>query len=212
MKKMRVLVIVLALSAALIGCGNSAEKKETKSLYEHGIELISLMEEMAKSDSYLPLYSGSNELQEIVSVVGTGNYTEPEAVYKISVNEETLYMMSEMQVMEDASEELKNYVTARTYGTIPTQINATGGANILAAASICTASKTFVSDELDGSAIYLYTYENAVPAMVTFTAGEDGAVSASSCFIFYEGFHVDNIDEMKQFLEGVAASIEEIER
>ncbi len=206
------LTVVLAFSFA--GCGKDTvdSKPQTKSLYDHGLELISLMEEMATSDSYVPMYSGSNDLKEIVSVVGTGDYTEPKAVYKLIVNKDILRILTGMQIEGDLSDELTEYVSSRTYSTIPTQINAKGGANVLAAASVCTAGKTFVSTEADNNAIYLYTFENGLPVMVTFTEGEDNAVSASGCFIFYDEFPSDSIDDMKQLLEGVIDTIEEIKR
>ncbi len=207
-----VLTVVLVFSFA--GCGEDTvdSKPQEKSLYDHGLELISLMEEMATSESYLPMYSANDDLKQIVSVVGNGDYTQPKAVYKLIVNKDILQIMTGMQIKGDLSEELMGYVNARIYAAIPTQINAQGGANTLAAASVCTAGKTFVSTEVDNNAIYLYTYETGIPAMVTFTEGEDHTVSASGCFIFYDGFPSDSAEGIKQLLEGVVDTIEEIKR
>ena len=211
-KKSMSLVLALSMVFLLAACSNNArESSDNKTIYEHGIELISLMEEMAESETYFALYSGSPELQEIVSVVGSGDYAEPKAVYKIKIADDMLSGMAEVESAGGLSDTLKEYVVSRAQAAVVSQINAAGGANMLAAASICTAGKTFVSDELTENAIYLYTYENAVPAIVTFTTGENGAVSASGSFIFYEDFKTDTAGDIEQFFAEIGAEVEEID-
>ena len=85
-----------------------------------------------------------------------------------------------------------------------------GGAEQLAAASICTAGKVFASDELEENAIYLYTYENAVPAAVSFSRGEDGTVSATGVLVLYDGFPAGDTPEVEQFLAELGVEVEEV--
>lgn len=213
MKKTLALILALMLSLALVGCNNSSNSTEqTKSLYEHGIELISLMQEMAESDAYFTLYTANDELKEIISAAGNGDYAEPKEVYQIKISEDMISGMAEVEGIDSLSDQLKAHVISRTYTAVATQINAAGGANMLAAASICTAGKTFVSSELTENTIYLYTYENATPAIVTFVAGEGGAVSASSYFIFYDDFKTDTAENIEQFFAEIAATVEVLER
>jgi len=58
--------------------------------------------------------------------------------------------------------------------------------------------------------MYLYTYENAVPAIVTFAAGEDNTVSAGSFFILNESFEADSLQAVEQFFSEVGAVVEEV--
>ena len=84
------------------------------------------------------------------------------------------------------------------------------GAETLAAASICTVSDTFVCDNLTQNTLYLYTYETAVPVMVSFVTGQDGAVLATGIPILSDSFSPDSPENVQQFLEGFGAQVSEI--
>lgn len=169
------------------------------------------MEEMASSDTYLKLYSASSDIQDIVRTVREGDFTEAKAIYKVAISDETLLALVEITGSEESeglSDTLKDYVQSRTNGTIINQINALGGATTLAAASICTGQKTFLSDELTESVIYLYTYESAVPVAISFVVGEDGAVLATGNFILYEGLNVNTEQDIKDFFDELSVEVE----
>ena len=95
------------------------------------------------------------------------------------------------------SDRLRSFMEERIQAAIATEINAAGGAMLLAASSICTASKTFVCQELTENAIYLYTYGDGVPAAVSFLRGEDGSVSATASFLLDESFPADDPEAWK---------------
>lgn len=206
--------LILGLVLMLGACSNSSQKNHSdKSLYAHGLEVISLMEEMAENEGYIDLYSNEPSLKEILSVVKEGNFTQPKAVYKISVSNEIFSRLTELEHMDNLSAPLKKYIKSRASAVVVNQINEFGGALPLAAANICTAEKTFVSKELtEDTLIYLYTYENAVPAVVAFSAGEDNAVSAFGCFILYEDFHTETPQEIEKFFKELSAEVELVEQ
>ena len=113
--------------------------------------------------------------------------------------------------LDGLSENLKTAMRQKAFGAaLITQINAQNGATTLAATTICTAGKTFVSTEGDGDAIYLYVYENACPAAVSFVRGEDNTVSASGTFILNDGFDAGSPESLEAFFGEVGAVIEEI--
>lgn len=152
-------------------------------------------------------------IKDIMRSVGEGDFSKPKAVYKVAITEETLpelVEITESEETEGLSDTLKDYMKSRMNGAIINQVNAKGGATTLAAASICTGGKTFVSDELTENVIYLYTYENAVPVAISFIVGEDGAVSATGNFVLYEGFNVDTEQEIKEFFEEYSVEIEAV--
>lgn len=206
-----VLAIVLAAALVVTLLLHFAGSKPEKSLYQQGIELIGLMEEMASNEPYIALYSAAPDLQEILSEAAQGDRSQPKAVYEISVPKGIIAAMAEVSGIEGLSDQLKAHAAARTHGALPSQINAAAGAQVLAAASICTMGKTFVNKDLADNTIYLYTYEDAIPAMVTFTPGEDHTVSASACFLFNQDFVADYVETVEAFFQELGAQVTLVE-
>lgn len=233
MKQMkRCLALLLAVALALLaGCssGNRVESSTAaglenyavdgepgqedspaRTLLEHGQELVSLMGQMAGNDAYIQLYTGSPQIGEILSAAGEGDFSSPAAVYRVLVPESALgqYGLVELDSLDGLSQELRENVKARAVSSLPTLLNSMGGASVLAAASVCTAGKTFFSAEVPkNGVIYLYLYEDAVPAAVVFLPGEDGTVSATGMLILYDGFQVESPAELSGLLGELGAEV-----
>lgn len=197
---MKALLLTVLMSALLLSaCGNQKGNAKTQSLYEQGLEVVSLMSEMTRSEEYIDLFIGNNELKSVIQSISAGDYTEPIAVYAISVTDDNLAALSELFGVSNVSEKLEAYLTDRVFTTLMTQSNSRSGAENLAAASVCAAQKTFVNEDADKNVIYLYTYEDAVPVAVTFVVGEDSSVSANGTFIMYDEFTCGSVDEIRSF-------------
>lgn len=136
--------------------------------------------------------------------------TLPKAVYAISVIDDSLTAMAGLDQLDHAPAELKAFLMQRILGSLMTQVNGMSGVENLAASSICTAGKTFVHENLAEDVIYLYTYENAFPVAVTFTAGEDQAVSANGVFVLYDGFTCGSAEEIKSFFSYITVDVTEV--
>lgn len=201
----KILSVILILLLTLTACG-TADAPE-KSLYEQGLEVIVLMDEMIHSEGYVDIYTGSEVIQEIIHTLAKGDYAAPKAVYAISLPAGGL----PTEIPKDASDALRNTIQHRMVSAVVTQINAMSGAETLAAASVCTAGKTFVSTELTEDLIYLYTYNNAHPIAVTFTSGEDSTVTASGMFLLHEDFPRDSAEEMEAFLSELSVSVTQLQ-
>ncbi len=211
MKKKHILTSILASTLLLAGCGQTGGG-ETKSLYEHGLDLVAQLEEMAGSDDYISIYTGDSNIREILAAAGAGDYTEPKEVYEITIPADTVAAMAEIASMDSLSENLKKRITSQTHTVIATQINAQGGSTMLAASSVCTAGKTFVHDGVTENVTYLYTYENGTPVMVAFTPGENGAVAASGWFVFPEDFPTGTAEEIAAYFPELEATVDVVER
>lgn len=63
--------------------------------------------------------------------------------------------------------------------------------------------------ELAENALYIYVFEDAVPAAVCFTPGEDGTVSAAGTFILNRDFPTGSAREIEAYLTdyGAAATV-----
>lgn len=212
--KKRIVAIAMAFALLLSLCacgGESTSTSEGKALLDHGLDVIATMDEMADSDEYINFYTASKDMAEIVKKIRKGDHSAPVAVYKITIAKEAIEAWDMLSGLDGLSENLKTAMRQKAFGAaLITQINAQNGATTLAATTICTAGKTFVSTEGDGDAIYLYVYENACPAAVSFVRGEDNTVSASGTFILNDGFDAGSPDSLEAFFGEVGAVIEEI--
>ena len=205
------LVTVLCLSA----CGNNLEHAKTNALYAQGLEVIQIMTEMIQTQEYVDIITGgNNDIRSIAQNISTGDFSNPKAVYAISVDVDNFFALTELNSLNNASDGLKSFFKQRVLGSLMTQVNSMTGTANLATASVFTAGKTFVDENATENVIYLYTYENAVPVAVTFIVGEDHAVSASGVFVMYDGFISYSADEIKfsinSFLSGIDVEISEV--
>lgn len=211
MKKKIAFVLVLTMLLALSACGIASEKKESKSLYAHCLDVIKMLSEMTWSENYIGIYTANSEIKDIILALGKHTYEEPSAVYAITVPEDTLTGMAELSNLEGASEELKSYLLQRVMASLMSQINAMSGVENLAASSVCTVGKTFVSENASDNVIYIYVYEGAAPVAVTFTLGEDHTVSATGTFILYDGFTCDSAEEIQSVFSDITVHVAEVE-
>jgi len=211
-KRMIALAMAFMLMLSLCACGGeSGTASGGKTLLEHGLDIVATMDEMAGSDEYINFYSGSKDMAEIVKEISKGDHSAPVAVYKITIDKEAMEAWDMLSGLEGLSENLKTAMRQKAFGAaLITQINAQNGATTLAATTICTAGKTFVSSEGDGDAIYLYVYENACPAAVSFVRGEDNSVSASGTFILNDGFDASSPESLETFFGDSGAVIESV--
>ena len=210
MKKAFAFVLVLVIILGLAACGAVKEVQESKSLYAHGLEVVSMLSEMTRSESFIGIYTANSEIKDIILALGEHPYDTPAAVYAITIPEDVLMGMAELSNLGDASEELKSYLTQRVMASLMSQINAMSGVENLAASSVCTVGKTFVSESATENVIYIYAYEDTAPVAVTFTLGEDHTVSASGTFIFYDGFTCGSAEEIQGVFSDIAVNVTEV--
>ena len=179
MKKCMTIVLAVLVTLALCGCSNAAPKE--RSLYTQGLDVANLVVQAAQSEAYLDQVSVSSPLREIVKNAVQGDYSSPKAVYELRFS-------SRPVETDTLPEPLAKAFRQRLLPTLVSQLNATAGAETLAAASVCTMGKTFVASNVTQDTLYLYQYETGCPIAVNFTPGEGGAVSASGCFLLCPDF------------------------
>ena len=175
------LLLCVFLAASLSGCS-----KPDKTAYDHGLELVQTMAELANSEAYLALTTGSATVTEKLIPVQEGEVGEPAAVYTVTLGEDYLSAMAEWNEISEIPDSIKEVANRKLIGAFATQILAYSGAQELAASAVCAAGKTFVDKSLTESVIYIYVFDSCPPAAVTFSPGEDGAVSASGLFLLYD--------------------------
>ena len=209
-KKKICAVLIMSLVMVLCACAESKSEVSEKTLYEQGMDVVAIMAEAARMEDYTRAYTGSSDLMEIVNRVGAGDYSSPKAVYSVAVSEESILGMLGMENLDGFSNALKETMLSRAIGALTTQINGYAGVNNLAAASVLTLGKSFVDNNLSEDVIYIYTFENGFPVAVTFTVGENGAVSAGGNFIMYEEFTCGSLNEVQEFFGEFGATVNEV--
>ena len=211
MKRLKIIVPVISLAALLLlgSCSKTAASPSSE-LYHQGLALVSEMNEAIQSEAWVSLFTGDTAVREILSNAGQGDFSQPKAVYEIQFSDQAVTSLTGQADLTGFPESLQKRIHAAIQSAAPSQINALDGAETLAAASICTVSDTFVCDNLTQNTLYLYTYETAVPVMVSFVTGQDGAVLATGVPILSDSFSPDSPENVQLFLEGFGAQVSEI--
>ncbi len=206
MRFKNVLIGCLASLMLLSSCG--VTDSELPSLEVRGMQIVSMLEEIAESDDYLSIYSSDSDMMSIVHSFAEGDHSDPKAIYRLTLSEESVKSLCGTDILTSLSPELQAFLESRVQASIINIANARGGSTALAATSICTAGKTFVSDEITADTIYLYTFENAVPVAVSFTVGEANTVSASGTFLIAEELNTDSPETIREFFSEIDLSVE----
>lgn len=200
--------ITLITTLLLCACGNTTTSE--KSLYEHGLDVISLMTEITRNEQYLSVYTASKDITDIATTISQGDFSTPKAVYALTFSDTQLENLAEIESMGNISPELKEMIKTRTISTLITQINGLAGVAQLATTSVCNAGKSFVEPSVNENSIYIYTYENATPIAVTFTIGDDHIVDATGQFILWDQFTCNSAEEIENFFSGMLMDVKAV--
>ena len=200
MDKKKIMVPIIMLIIALSGC--TGPTNGGKSLYEHGMDVLMLMDEMVSSSSYGSLMSSSEEIEQMRLMLAAGDYAAPQAVYEIEVLSfrDILALAESEDITEPFSDSLQNMLDNRSAASLVSLVNSRNGAAALASASVYTAGKTFVSSDTAESTLYLYTFRNGNPIAVAFTVGEDNTVTATGAFLMIDGFDAKSAEQLQDLL------------
>lgn len=195
-------IIAISVMLLVLLCSCSVKSKNTDTfLYTRGIELIQRMDIMAESEEYINLVSASTELGETVNKIGEGNYSEPKAVYKVTIPKEAAASLYMGDKITKVPEELKKEIERRCIAAIPARINAFKGSKFVAATSIVTLGDSFINDDLKNNTLYIYLYEGEYSAMVSFFPGNENIVGASAGFVINDSFNqITSDSEMSEWI------------
>lgn len=184
---------------------------QTNYIYDQGLEIVTLLEELVHSDEYIYAFSSSEDILNIIKEIRNGDYSNPQTVYRITLDLDNVLKANEMLNMEQSSEALISNMKSRVLNSIITGINSRSGVTVLAATSVCTIGKTFVCPEIHEEMIYLYTYSDASPVAVTFTLGEDHTVNANGNFLLYDDLSAGSVQELLEYFGAYSVEISVVE-
>ena len=209
MKKKFIVILTVITILSLTACGT---KKEQVSIYEQGLEVVALMDEMADSQSYVQMFTGNMQISEVIQSNTSGDYSEPLVVYEVVLkNDNFLGLLGNDETQERMSDELKEIINKKINASVITQLNAYGGSENLAASTICTAGISFVNNEVKEDIIYIYVYENTAPVAVMFLQEGNDIVSANGTFMFGEEFINLTEEGISELFEGLYKTVRKVE-
>ena len=201
-------ILAACLGAAMLLASCGTPESELPSLEVRGMQIVSMLEEIAESEEYLSIYSADPELLDIIDSFAEGDRSDPKTIYRITLSEESVKALCGTDVLTSLSPKLREFLEGRVQASVINIANARGGSTALAATSICTAGRTFVSDEITDDTIYLYTFEDAVPVAVAFTVGEGNTVTASGTFLIADELNTDSPETVREFFSEIDLSVE----
>ena len=181
-------------------------------LYDRGIEIVALISEMAENENYLTAMTGMEDILQLLSDAAPEDPNSPKAVYEIVIPEDQLLDALGVENTEGMSQKLQANLTAKSCSALASRINSLEGVNNLAAASLCTAGKSFVERSFEGNTLYLYTYEKGAPVLVSFSSGEDHVVTATGCFLLGDSCSMENVEEIQKSFGGEDCQVKEIRK
>lgn len=210
MKKRIIIIFMAVMIFGMTACGT---KKEQISLYEQGLEVVDLMDEMADSQSYVQMFTGNTKISELIQSNTNGDYSKPQAVYEVVLQKDNYQgLLGNEEIQATMSDELKGIINKKVNASVITQLNAYGGSENLAASTICTAGISFVNSEVKEDVIYIYVYENTAPVAVIFLQEGNDIVSANGTFMFGEELTNMTEESISQLFEGLYETVQKVER
>lgn len=191
--KKRILAALLLSVILLAGCSGKGQAD----LQSRGLELLQKLDRMAQSSEYVGFCSGSEEIAREIEQIGAADYSQPQAVYEVILPEKILGMP-----VQGLSEELQEDLLNRMFASLPSQLNAAQGVNVLAASSVLTVSDHFIDKTLKERALYFYLYGGEWSGAVYFLPGEENILSAGANFVKNEELAaVSSEEELADWLQ-----------
>lgn len=191
------------------GCSTKSDAK-SPSLYSEGIEVVSQLKEMSESEGYLSAFTMNDSVLRHLEGTAVSDPAQPTAVYQLTIPDDKLLGILDSAAAESIPDSLRPMLKAKLCAAVPTQINAMGGSEVLAASSLCMASKNFLCEDFTGNTLYLYLYEDGAPVMVAFSANEEHIVSATGCYLLGISPDEEAISSLKPFLSELSVEITEV--
>lgn len=206
MRRFLCVISALLLCLGLCGCQvitkTGADTADDAVLYEHGMELAELLDEMLKTPEYFQMMGGSETINGVITPYMQTDFSSPGGAYIITLPENALStLMSAAEVdISGFSDSLREFVERRAFSSLPSILNSRQGAEILAAASILTVSDSWVGKTLSESCYLLLVYPNTCPVIVSFT-GKGGVISGTASLLPGDPINGDTLDAVTDLFE-----------
>ena len=209
--KKHLLKILLPCISLVLATGCTVNSVSEGDYYQKGLNIVENMDEMAECDDFIALLSASPDMNSIIKEIGKNDYSNPKAVYKVTITPEEIDNIFLGAIGEDTnlSDEILSEARNRMVLSFPSRINAMEGSYVLASTSILTKSESFISNSTKEYSLYFYIYDGGYSACVIFVPGENNIVSSTGYFIVNDSLsNTSSLDEFSKWLFDITRIID----
>ena len=162
--------------------------KVDKFYVDEAIKLITESGKLAADKDFISLYTTNDEMTDKILKLGEVEFNNPKDIYYLHADKEQMFANIKALAGEDAEninfEQLEKLNKKYNFSTLASLINASYGAENLAALAIITNSRGYImpKDFKDDFALFVQ-YEGDYSAIVSFYEYGDGVISANMSFV-----------------------------
>ena len=162
--------------------------KVDKFYVDEAIKLITESGKLAADKDFISLYTANDEMTNKVLALGAVDFNKPTDIFYLYADKEQMIENIKALAGEDAEdinfEQLEKLNKRYNFSTLASLINASYGAENLAALTILTNSRGYImpKDFKDDFALFVQ-YEGEYSAIVSFSKFGDGVISANMAFV-----------------------------
>lgn len=222
-KKLISLLISVCMLFALVGCNNiehssngehesNNEFSSEKDLYNIGLEITKIMNDMVRSEEYASFLNGDRNFPDVIDVVNTNDYDSPTSVYSIEMSNSKDLLLEKLLTDEEkaAWNNLPNNLRKQfenkiSFSSIISVINGQNGSQKIHFSSSYIAFEKFESLNIKEKMIYLYVFEKGTPIVVTFS--ESGYAQGQFLFLNTD----NNLSEIRNAFEPYQCSVQRVD-
>ena len=154
---------------------------------DEALKLIVESGKLASDKDFISLYTTNDEMTSQILELGAADYSKPSAIYHLSADKEQIIANIKALAGEEVAEiDLEKLINHKklSFAVLPSLINASYGAQNLAALTILTNSRGYIMPKDFKSDFALYfEYDEGCSALVTFSEFGDGVISANMSFV-----------------------------
>ncbi len=192
MKKLVYLALSMLLLCGCTACNrkNTMSKDKEEFLLTESIYLTKGMDELADSEEYRSLMASTDNINQVITQIGSQNYQSPLVVYLLEFPDDILKQMSatlgiESDVLSGVSDNVLEKINYRLNASTFTAIlNSSGGSENLVASSMLTWGKSYQQPkDWSKNTVVLLLYDGNYSSMVSFMQSGEGVISASANFV-----------------------------
>lgn len=221
-------MLVTGMAVGLCGCSAATSRQSEKSLYEHGMEMVDLIRQMADSEEVLAVKFGldRDKLDELnsapegepIAALAHMRKSSLDCAYQIKIPLEAYWELVESYLEEqgldvdDIPQEVRERLLCGVYNSMLSTINSSLNMETLMSdrgysttytmtlINNFSISDAFVSNEVEEDVAYLYMFEDAA-VLVMFTKSAGGAVTAYAVPVFTDKIVGASRSEIRELLE-----------
>ena len=183
---------------------------DSTTLEAYGLQLTQQMRQLAHDSCYIAYAVHAEKIKSLVESIGKQAYDKPRKVFRLR----HLHTQKADELLSQSSA-TKPIIIDRLLRSIPAQLNAQGGADLLAATSLLIAEDAFLYAGLKEYTFYLYLYEGRYQSLVLYRPGKSHIVLAHASFIAHQRLEeAETAEDVKRFfaemLEMPEVEVEEL--